>query len=824
MNIRTIFKAFAFFLLVMPAVAQAFTVKGRFVESATGIPCEAVQYSIFFACDTVKSVISSSSDLQGVFSLNLTDAGKYILKASYPRMLSVSVPFELSDAVPTVDLGDISFNAGDKQLEEVVVVARRELIRSDGAKLTYDVERDPTSGNSSVMEMLRKVPMVSVDGEDNIKVQGQSNFKIYVNGKPDPMLSGDPKAVLKAMPASSIKKIEVITDPGAKYEAEGTVGILNIITTSKQSLEGYSGNVRSGFNTGNYGGSVYLLTKVRNVTVAARLNGYNGSILRNHSRSCVERENLNDDINHFYRTYGKTVNKFTYWQGGFDISWEPDTLNLFTFSANYAKQTSNGHTEQSVTMSSIDDVLQWSYNRDFTTRYNRIGVSANASYQHTFSNSKQHTLTVTYQFDYGRTPSDNDQRTGGYVNFPSSYEPFRLHNTHNYYGIHTMQIDYVLPLFGEKHTFETGAKAVIRPNRESEWVSSSTDGVNYTTDSFIRLTQNNDVYAGYISYNARFGKFSSRAGLRYEYTRLGIDYHRLVNTNDYNDFERYLGDWVPNASLTYNLTNGSNVRAAYSMRIWRPSVNQLNPFVNDLTFGEISYGNPELKSQKYHKVELKYSNYGGKLGGEFSVGYSQSNNSIETYSFMQDDLLHDTYANIGHERIFNLGMYGEYGIITGMSFSAWVGSYYTHYEAKSLDNAKKHGWRTNVNLNFSYTMPWKLRLDAWGGFSTPWIDLQSKSDKNEYYYGLSLSRTFLPSDKLLVGISANGFLEGNRSGSYNTEGPGFRNKYSYSYHPWQIGVYVNYNFGSLRSDVKRTRSSISNDDISSETTGSKGGS
>lgn len=738
-------------------------------------------------------------------------------------LLTCAMPAVAQASISTTQPTDSLATDSVKELDEVVVMARRELIKSDGAKLTYDVEHDPSAGTNTVMEMLRKVPMVSVDGEDNIKVKGQSNFKIYVNGKPDPMLSGDPKAVLKAMPASSIKRIEVITDPGAKYEAEGTGGILNIITTTKQSLEGYSGNLRGGFGNGYYSGSGYIRAKVRNVTVAARLNGYNGSILRSHNRRRSEREDLGDDLNHFYRSDGQSLSKFTYWQGGIDLSWEPDTLNLFTLSANYSKNSTRQTTSQFISMSSVDEVLQWSYNRTFHSHYQRMGVSANASYQHTFPGSKQHTLTLTYQFDYGRTPNDNDQRTGDYHNFPGSHDPFRLHTTHNYYGTHTFQADYVLPLFGEKHTLETGAKAVIRPSRESEWTLSSPDGVDYTDDSAIRLTQNNDVYAAYLSYSAKFGKISGRAGVRYEHTRLGIDYHRLVNTGDYKDFEQKLSDWVPNASLTYNITDGSNLRASYSMRIWRPGVGQLNPFVNDLTYGELDYGNPDLKSQKRHNVELKYSNYGGKLGGELSVGYSQSDNQITDFQFLQDGILHSTYANVGHNKSFDIGAWGEYEIISGMTFSAWVGATYEDYRAKTLDNARAHGWQTTVNLNYGYQMPWKLQFYAWGGLWTPWIDLQSKGSDTGYYYGMSITRSFLPGDKLRIGINANNFLEGRYHGGYTTTGPGFRYAYTYDYRTWSVGIYLAYNFGSLRSDVRKTRSSVRNDDISSGSSNKSGG-
>ena len=137
------------------------------------------------------------------------------------------------------------------ELQDVVVVQQKSLVKSDIDKLTYDIESDPDSKSNTILEMLRKIPMVTVDGEDNIQVNGSSSFKVYVNNKPNQMMSNNPKEVLKSMPATSIKKIEVITNPGPKYDAEGVGGILNIITHS-QGIEGYtatfSGSVSMGRN------------------------------------------------------------------------------------------------------------------------------------------------------------------------------------------------------------------------------------------------------------------------------------------------------------------------------------------------------------------------------------------------------------------------------------------------------------------------------------------------------------------------------------------------------------------------------------------------
>lgn len=792
---------------------SAYTVTGRFIEADTNDACVGANYNLYFQNDTLHTIFSGFADIDGRFSFTLNSPGTYLLKSRYTDFKPVNCYFEITDSMLSINLGDIIFQNSYKKLDEVEILGRRALIQSDGGKLTYDVERDEASGNSTVMEMLRRVPMVTVDGDDNIKIKGQSNFKIYVNGKPDPMLSGDPKAVLKAMPASSIKKIEVITDPGAKYEADGIGGILNIITIQKQTLEGYSGNVRGGLSSSGYNGSLYARTKIRNVTAAARINGYNGAVLRAHDRSMSERENLTDDQNHFYRSSNKSINKFNYWMAGFDMSWELDTLNLFTFSVSYRQQASKSSTSQFLSMNSIDEILQWSYERHYKTHGKRSGLSTNLSYQHTFPGNSMHTLTFTFQFDNGNSPQHNSQHTSNYIDFTGQYEPYRNHLTHTHYNFYTLQTDYVLPLFHNKHTLETGCKIVMRPTKEKENTSSSDDGNDYTQDSYISLTQNNDVFAAYLSYNASLWRFSLRAGLRYEHSSLGIDYHRLLNVGDFTDFSQNLNDLVPNASVSYNFPSGANIRAAYSNRIRRPSVNQLNPFVNNMTFGEIDYGNPSLTSEQLHNFEFKYSNYGGKLGGEISVDYSRCNNSIESIEFIEEGILHSTFGNIGNHQMFQIGTYGEYQFSTAMNIGAWIGCSYEDYKAKNLLNTRSHGWQASVSINYHYTLPWRLQLDAWGGAWSPWRDLQSKSNKGDYYYGLNIGRSFLKENKLRLSINAQNFLQSKKSHGYRTVTEKSITNSTYTYRCWSIGFSLTYNFGKLRQDVKRTRASVNNDDV-----------
>lgn len=187
------------------------------------------------------------------------------LNTIYAASAVVETADTTMSATPTVETDTVGA-AGYTDLEDFVIVQQKKLVESDGAKLTYNVTEDPEAGSSNILEILRKVPGVTVDAEDNVKVNGQSSFKILMNNREDPMLKGDLKTVLKSIPASSIKKIEVISEPGAKYEAEGVGGILNIVTDRKQNLSGFMTQLSGWVNSWQAGGYINSRFKANKVS------------------------------------------------------------------------------------------------------------------------------------------------------------------------------------------------------------------------------------------------------------------------------------------------------------------------------------------------------------------------------------------------------------------------------------------------------------------------------------------------------------------------------------------------------------------------------
>lgn len=331
-------------------------------------------------------------------SLILLIAGAWpTMHAEVPDSVQCELPDSLQIELP--ELFDF-----DSELDELTVTARKPIIQSDGATLTYNVDEDPSAATNTTLEMLRKVPMVTVDADDNIKIKGQSNFKIYVNGREDPMMSADSKNVLKSMPASSIKKIEVITEPGAKYDAEGVGGILNIITTSKSSVEGYNGNINLYGGNAYLGGSVYALTKINKVTASLSSSYFNSGIALTDITRTTEIAYSDGDLamQRFSSLIPPVKNRN--WNSNLNLSWEPDTLNLFTLTGYFGNYSGNYNENQNADALGRNLSPMWNYKKSASSHFSGLWTGFTASYQHNFD-SKGHNLTLSYQFTAGNNKS-----------------------------------------------------------------------------------------------------------------------------------------------------------------------------------------------------------------------------------------------------------------------------------------------------------------------------------------------------------------------------------------------------------------------------------
>lgn len=785
---------------------SAFSVKGKVVSSQDNEPWLGATYKIFHLPDTVTPLVMNVSDAEGVFTYETVKSGDFLISINAVGQKPWKGSFTLSQSDPDADLGVISLLPDDSILQEVTVTAKKKLVQSDGATLTYNVEDDPESTVNTIIEMLRKVPMVTVDAEDNIMVNGNSDFKIFINGKEDPMLSGDVKTILKSTPASAVKKIEVITEPGAKYDAGGTGGILNLVTIGKQNLAGFLTNYSANVSNDSYGLSFYGRTKIQNVTASANVN-WNNSINQGYSNSTKSTiENIANSTEHLMTTESRSKSDYDYIGGSLNLSWEPDTLNLFTVQGNIGDNSWDNKDLQDIRMDDEAFNKVWSLSRRGHLDGKWKGLGATASYQHTFGRMGHH-IIASYIYGYNKNRQEHTNISQDFFNY-SLPEPFELNLSDARMHRHAAQLDYANPL-GDKHLLEAGLKGTWERSSSysSPFYGTSQSDAQVRESDIVDMDRLEDIMAAYLSYSGSYGKWNTKAGLRYEYSRLGLRYH----IGDYPDFTTNLNDLVPNAAVSYNFNYASNIRAAYQMRIQRPSISRLNPYRNTMNVNQVRYGNPDLESEKYHNVSVSYSNYMGRLSGSGVISYRRADNAITDYQFFEDDILNTTYANIGHSQMTTLSGNLQWAALPSLNFGVYLSGYYTDLKANSPQlKASNSGWGGNFNVNVDYTFPFRLRLSANGGGGTGWIDLQGKGS-GWSFYNLSLSRSFLKNDALSVTAYASNFFQPYKSGTYTQNSETSRTSVTYRFRQWRIGGSISFRFGALRSDVKRTSAILDNE-------------
>lgn len=688
-------------------------------------------------------------------------------------------------------------------LDDFVVVEQRKLVQSDGATLTYNVSDDPESATSGVLDILRKVPGVTVDSEDNVRVNGKTNFRILVNNREDPMFSGDIKNILKSMPAASIKKIEVISEPGAKYDAEGAGGILNFVLENKNRFSGWTANLGAWLNNRNAGASVSARTQINKVMIGADIS-YNSAVFPQPSLSwSTETIDLESADGEVVTMNSKSRTNWKFFNPRLNMSWEADSLNLFTLSLSYGDNPYSQKSYGTYRGLIRDNELLWSLSRRMRSDATYRTITAQASYQHSFGRPDNN-LVFSYLLFFKNHNSPAmyylDEQTGRPDTPPVSQNLSDGRNT-----THVVQADYSNQ-FNSKFLFESGAKVNLdnSPTMNESLTGASAGALSPLAGSKMDFSQFRDIYSLYASTTANFSKINLKAGLRYEHTYMGMKYR----TEGWQNFSSRLNDIVPNAAVSYRFTDASTLRAAYQMRISRPGVNLIDPFTNTLIPGEISYGNPDLKSSKNHNVSLGYSNYDHDVSGELKVEYSYTSNAITDVIFMKDGLRARTYANVGHDSYLQTNLYLSWRISRAVSWSWNASLSYIDLKADSeLLKASNHGWQGFISSNVNATLPNKFSLSAYGGGYTPWIDLQSKGSGG-YYYGLSVKRKFLRNDALELSLSANNILPATRHNQYTQKSPSVIYHSRNEYKGWSVGLGLSWRFGSLKSDVKKTAASV----------------
>lgn len=773
------------------ATAQV-RITGRTVNAADGKPAGWVTVSAE-RDSTAHAVVYA--DGEGRFTLSLKEAGTYDVHFS---MVGYKPAVKRVEAAKDTDMGDVALEEGE-MIDEVQVTIQKPLITHTAEKMTYEVDNDPQAATSTLEEIIRKVPQLTIDAEGNVKMNGESNYKILVNGHSSGVISRNFSDVIKSMPASQIKRIEVITNPSMKYDAEGTGGILNIITSGRR-IDGFDGSLsyRQGFEAmQSSGGSARVALQTGKF--AFDLNGYGGyfrSPMKN-SVTTSEIENLVSDANRYQSSTGRGSFENAYYGVTMSASYQMNDRNLFTLEGGMnGNPLGRNKSVNETVISDVDRNPVQEYASVRNASFDYTGGSATISYEHRFDDEGSHTLSFSDNVDIAPDKSDSRITYTGDV----AYE--QIETADMDWIENTFQTDYS-KRFGERHTLDLGLKHVHRG-------SSTTNGttVDGVVTEAVDMDYTQDVAALYGGYNYNGAKWSANGGARLEATWNAADV-KSSREGDYS-FDNSFWNVVPYMSVGFNPSLGHSLSLTYTERLGRPSIWQLSPY-ETVTPTSISSGNADLKSEVSHTITLKYAFMHKKWNMSLMPTVAISNNGITYFSEMRDDgIRYSTITNDLRTRRAGMSAMLMFRPHEKFSMSVSMRGTWMRYslESQGIDT---EGWGFSESMNAEIKL-WKGgTLSINESLFRSGVYLGSRNSQWNVYYGFYVTQKFLK-DRLTLTVSGNNPFRGDMVYRSRGETPTYVSSNESRAKSESYSVGLSWRFGNKRADVKRVRKSISNDD------------
>lgn len=717
----------------IPAIGK---ISGVVKDASTGKPVEFATVALI-NMRTKKVETGAIANDKGKFSISEIKLGMYQVKVNYiGYKVKTMGPVKLfpqkyrGDGIEQ-NLGEIKIQSNAEELGTVTVTAERQTMEIKADRKIFNVEKNITSTGGTALEALQNVPSVDVDQDGNVSLRGSANVTVFIDGKPSGLTGGGRQAALEQIPASSIKKIEVITNPSAKYDPDGMSGIINIVL-KKNVLRGMNGFVNLNVGTNDkYSGSLRL--GLRTGAINAYVN-YSGNLFNRFMNSTNVRETYNDarDTTILLNQTGDGDMQFhsNLLKAGLDINL--NEKNTLTFSGLYSIR---GFGRDMVTDQINSQRI--ANNTTFLSRSflnNELGsdgnnMDFNAGYKRYFNNpDKVLSLDVrhsrsnsVFSSDLALSPRNEDGSAG------TGNTSLTINQTDNTFNVTTAQLDFELPV-NKRVKLEMGWKTTIRNIFNGYSVLNDATGTgNYIPD----LTQNNDfrydeqVHAAYGIYNHELTKkLSFQVGLRVEQTMSDAV---VENTNQ--SYNNQYFNVFPSGFLSYKLNKQGTLTANYSRRINRPRTRALNPFIIRIDANNQFQGNPALLPEFINSYELSYTHIWKGITLNLTTYFRDIRGNIQRI------LLEDNVNNIITRSYDNLESGRNYGIEGAFNMRAtkwWnftlSGNFYkTEIDGSNLENELNNeafSYQAKLLSNFKFSS--KLNAQVTGRYRAPIVLAQGE--------------------------------------------------------------------------------------------------
>ncbi|WP_342086677.1 TonB-dependent receptor domain-containing protein [Dyadobacter sp. OTU695] len=778
-------------------------ITGVLVDSTSKKPVEFAALSLV-DIKTNNPIDGTTTDEKGEFTLTKVASGNFKILISFIGYKTKTISNVKIDRKTELNLGTVTLIPDVVQLNEVEVVGMAQMIEEKVDRLVYNAEKDITSKGGDASDVMKKVPMLTVDLDGNVSLRGSSNVRVLINNKPSTIIATSVADALKQIPADMIKSVEVITSPSARYDAEGSAGIINIIT-KKSTIQGGTLNLDTGI--GNRGSNLGLRGNYRVGKMGFSLGGFGRFNYNMPGKS--ENLQIGKTSPFSVRQTSDSKNKMAFGSYNFGWDWEIDSKTSLSAGLRYGMR--NAKVDQELyTYNTVNDTTRTSF-RDVNSKDLSGTWDVNVDYMKTLGKAGQE-LSISTQ--YSRNNRTNDYDADVYSLSNAQLKELlgaQGNNNSSHNQESTVQVDYQTPV-KDNQMLEFGGKGIFR-----QVVS------NYDYYSEIgqaqpasNLNYDQNVAAGYLSYTyTTKSRFTVKAGTRYEYTSIDAQQGEAGDLK----LPAY-GNLVPSINLSQTFGKGQTIKLAYNRRLQRPGIQFLNPNLNAANPQNVTVGNPNLKPELTDQIELGTSFFKNSLYINVSTFARFTNSSIESIRTTSDQgVITTTYGNIGSKKNYGANIFGNVTFFKRWQLGGGFDFYYADLSNNSPNPALQNsnsGFVLSGRMRTSLTIKNGWGLQAGGFMRGRDVQLQGtqagfrmydfgirKDFKNKRgSIGFAMENFLAPSFKMKTSLESSTFTQNNTNYLFNR---GFRVNFSYR-------------FGKMTFVEQKTRrkKSVNNDDQKSD--------
>lgn len=818
MNVRILISAMLCFLLIGYGVklqaepteslpVEAGVIRGKVIDAKTREPMQFVNISVRKAGTTVplKGMVT---DETGTFHIAQLPEGSYTLSISFIGYKTIEKPFTLSKQIPGVNFRNLLLQEDSQLLGEVKVIGQRSQMKFDIDKKVFNVDQNISSTGGTASDVLTNIPSVEVDNEGEVSLRGSSDVTVWINGRASGLSADNRAQILEQLPAESIERIEVITNPSAKFSPEGTSGIINIVLKEDRRA-GYYGSLQAGVDTRggwNASGNVnYSSNKTEMYAgVGYRERKRDGGGFSNRTNTDASGNPVSflnqtsDNDGHGGQTFVRA-----------GLSWhltQSDHRNLGAFGM-------FGTRKQTNTINYLSDIPNsfLSSERISDSDNPMKGGNVELGYKHDFSKTSNLDITASWNpwnMDgssiYSQSSLYEDEREV----FSYQRQKSDVRSTS-----WELQADYVNS-FSENNKLEAGYKGTFsHQNSPVKTYSGETEEEASPDEAlFNRFYYDQDIQAAYVNYAGRFNKFGFQAGVRGEYSHTNTK--SLGFGQEKGDVPAYKEDYFslfPSVFLSYELPAGHELQVNYTRRISRPWGHQLNPFVNITDSTNISFGNPYLDPEFSNAYEINYIKNWENHTLSVSAYYRNTNDVIQRIRYLEGEVMKSTYENVSKSQSAGAEFVAKNNFSRILDLTTTVNLYYNKLDGfsylpagaeKAVTGKTNEDFSWNAKMIANFSLPASFSVQLTGSYDSKQLIAQGYRKAN-YRLDAGVRKAFWDR-KLSVSVSGRDILD-SRKWKTETSGDGFR-QYAEN---WRTGRTVNftltYSFGNMKASRNRNQ-------------------